>query len=160
MELIGWIGTGVVAVVAAGIIGVWIYLKRKWKPTYTTIQGCKVYCQECSHMKTRKADVEEELDRVVKLLVGKFEKGRMVEELRRLSINFKKSPFKTSSGEMASGMCDSGKRFVAVYAREFGDMRSTSLSHEVIHYFLETIEKKFDCSHSLKEYWRLINDGN
>ena len=160
MELVGWIGTGVVLAVAIGIAAIWIYLKRKWKPTYTIIQGCKIYCQECSHMKNRKADVREEIGRCINVFGNSsfFEKGRVIEEMRKLSINFKKKPFKTSAGVMANGMCDSGSEFIAVYIPKDGALKSTAIAHEICHFLMEKIDKKFDCGHDYRKYWNLIGD--
>lgn len=156
-----WIITGIIVALIAVWGIVYYILKKNSKPTFTSAHGIKVFC-EAKHMKTRRQDVEEETERIIKILCCKFERGRMIEELRRLTLIFKKKPFKPQNivnskeqPEKLNGVYNPKDKLVAVCVKEFGDLSKTAMAHEFIHFFIDVILHK---SGHINEYFNLIGE--
>jgi len=164
MQIIGIIGTIIILIAIGTIIGIWVYLKRKSKPAYTTRYGCKVYCQEAKYMKKRKQDVEKEVDRFMMLTNFKFSKQRMIKVLEDLQIGFKSKPFSPegnviSDAKLLSGVHIPDEKRIIVYVAKGKDLSVTAFSHELMHYMMLHVDGVTDSLHTMKEYWNLIGEG-
>lgn len=160
--IIIWAVTGMIgaSIIVWGIV--YYFLKINSKPTYITKQGCRVFC-EAKHMKTRKQDVEDEIDRFVSLVNSRFERGRQIEELRRMIIIFKNGPFKpetnvATTSKRVSGVYQVKKRTIVVAAKEFQNLQETAMAHEMLHYMMDVVDHLVDLNHKLSNYWKLIGE--
>lgn len=163
METVGIIGTIVVILIMGIIAGIWIYLRKKSKFTYKLRWGSRVWCQECEHMEKRKLDVEDEINRFMRLVSSRFEKQRMIEELEDLQIGFKKKPFSPegwaiTNAKLLQGVYISDRNLVIVYVGRGKMLRETALAHELLHWIMYKVDGILDHSHSMREFWKMIGE--